>query len=293
MESGKELAAWCRDILRAVENEIRKIIVGMNEIVEGVLVALAAGGHVLLEGVPGLGKTMLVRTLAQALNLKFSRIQFTPDLMPADITGTDVLTETETGQRTFEFRPGPIFAVMATQNPIEQEGTYPLPEAQLDRFFFKLLVPYPSVDELREIVDRTTGAELPQVQPVANREDLLSLQRIVREVPVAPHVRDYALKIVVATHPNSEFAPPEVNRYVRYGASPRAAQTLLLSGKVFALLDGRYNVSRDDIRKAVKPALRHRVILNFEAEADQITPDLLLDRIVEHVERTEREPIVV
>ncbi|MCX7643330.1 MAG: MoxR family ATPase [Armatimonadetes bacterium] len=335
MESGKELAAWCRDVLRAVESEIRKIIVGMNEIVESVLVALAAGGHVLLEGVPGLGKTMLVRTLAQALNLKFSRIQFTPDLMPADITGTDVLTETETGQRTFEFRPGPIFAnivladeinratpktqsalleamqelavtvsgrryildppfwVMATQNPIEQEGTYPLPEAQLDRFFFKLLVPYPSLDELREIVDRTTGAELPKVEPVASREDLLRLQRIVREVPVAPHIRDYALKIVVATHPNSEFAPPEVNRYVRYGASPRAAQTLLLAGKVFALLDGRYNVSRDDIKKAVKPALRHRVILNFEAEADQVTTDLLLDRIVEHVERTEREPITV
>lgn len=335
MENGKELAAWSRDLLRAVESEIRKIIVGMNEIVEGVLVALAAGGHVLLEGVPGLGKTMLVRTLAQALNLKFSRIQFTPDLMPADITGTDVLTETETGQRTFEFRPGPIFAnivladeinratpktqsalleamqelavtvggrryileppfwVMATQNPIEQEGTYPLPEAQLDRFFFKLLVPYPSMDELREIVDRTTGADLPKVESVANREDLLKLQRIVREVPVAPHVRDYALKIVVATHPNSEFAPSEVNRYVRYGASPRAAQTLLLAGKVFALLDGRYNVAKDDIKKAVKPALRHRVILNFEAEADQVTTDSLLDRIVEYVERTEREPIAV
>jgi MoxR-like ATPase len=245
------------------------------------------------------------------------------------------LTETETGQRTFEFRPGPIFAnivladeinratpktqsalleamqelavtvggrryvleppfwVMATQNPIEQEGTYPLPEAQLDRFFFKLLVPYPSMDELREIVDRTTVAELPKVEPVANREDLLKLQRIVREVPVAPHVRDFALKIVVATHPGSEFAPPEVNRYVRYGASPRAAQTLLLAGKVFALLDGRYNVAKDDIKKAIKPALRHRVILNFEAEADQVTPDSLLDRIIEHVERTEREPIAV
>jgi MoxR-like ATPase len=187
----------------------------------------------------------------------------------------------------------PPFWVMATQNPIEQEGTYPLPEAQLDRFFFKLLVPYPSVDELREIVDRTTGAQLPQVEPVASREALLRLQRIVREVPVAPHVRDYALKLVVATHPNSELAPPEVNRYVRYGASPRAAQALLLSGKVFALLDGRYNVSRNDIKKAVKPAMRHRVILNFEAEADQITSDFLLDRIVEHVERREREPLAL
>lgn len=255
--------------------------------------------------------------------------------MPADITGTDVLTETETGQRTFEFRPGPIFAnivladeinratpktqsalleamqelavtvggkryvleppfwVMATQNPIEQEGTYPLPEAQLDRFFFKLLVPYPSMSELREIVDRTTGVELPQVQAVAERKDLLKIQRIVREVPVAPHVRDYALKLVVATHPNSEFASSEVNRYVRYGASPRAAQTLLLAGKVFALLDGRYNVAKDDIRKALKPALRHRVILNFEAEADQITTDKLLDKILEHIERMEREPITV
>ncbi|MFA0759316.1 MAG: hypothetical protein KEFWMYNX_001839 [Candidatus Fervidibacter sp.] len=335
METAKEMAQWCRDVLRAVEGEIRKVIVGMTDIVEGVLVALAAGGHVLLEGVPGLGKTMLVRTLAQALNLKFSRIQFTPDLMPADITGTDVLTETETGERTFVFRPGPIFAnivladeinratpktqsalleamqelavtvggkryvleppfwVMATQNPIEQEGTYPLPEAQLDRFFFKLLVPYPSLDELREIVDRTTGAELPQVTPVATRDDLLRLQRFVREVPVAPPIRDYALKIVVATHPTSELASSEVKRYVRYGASPRAAQTLLLAGKVFALLDGRYNVARDDIKKAIKPALRHRVILNFEAEADQVTTDDLLDRLTEHVERTEREPIPV
>jgi len=335
MENPKELAAWCRDLLRSVERETRKVIVGMSEIVEGLLVALAAGGHLLLEGVPGLGKTMLVRTLAQTLNLKFSRIQFTPDLMPADITGTDVLTETETGERTFVFRQGPIFAnivladeinratpktqsalleamqesavtvggkrylleppfwVMATQNPIEQEGTYPLPEAQLDRFFFKLLVPYPSLEELREIVDRTTGAEIPQVQPVASRDDLLRLQQIVREVPVAPPVRDYALKLVVATHPNSEFAPPEVNRYVRYGASPRAAQTLLLAGKVYALMDGRYNVAREDIKKAIKPAMRHRVILNFEAEADQITPDWLLERVVEHVEQREREPIAV
>jgi MoxR-like ATPase len=187
----------------------------------------------------------------------------------------------------------PPFWVMATQNPIEQEGTYPLPEAQLDRFFFKLLVPYPSLDELREIVDRTTGAELPQVTPVATRDDLLRLQRFVREVPVAPPIRDYALKIVVATHPTSDLASSEVKRYVRYGASPRAAQTLLLAGKVFALLDGRYNVARDDIKKAIKPALRHRVILNFEAEADQVTTDDLLDRIVEHVERTEREPIPV
>ncbi len=335
MESGKELAAWCRDLLRSVETELRKVIVGMNEVVEGVLVALAAGGHVLLEGVPGLGKTMLVRTLAQALNLKFSRIQFTPDLMPADITGTDVLTETGKGERTFVFRSGPIFAnivladeinratpktqsalleamqelavtvggkryvleppfwVMATQNPIEMEGTYPLPEAQVDRFFFKLLVPYPSLSELRDIVDRTTGAELPQASPIASQDDLLKLQRIVREVPIAEPVRDYALKIVLATHPNSQTAPSEVNRYVRYGASPRAGQTLLLAGKVYGLLDGRYNVARDDIKKAVKPALRHRLILNFEAEADQITQDMLLDRIVEHVERKEREPIAV
>ncbi|MCS7254106.1 MAG: MoxR family ATPase [Armatimonadota bacterium] len=335
MVSGKEMATWCRDLLRTVENEIRKVIVGMNEVVEGVLVALAAGGHVLLEGVPGLGKTMLVRTLAQALNLKFSRIQFTPDLMPADITGTDVLTETESGERTFVFRPGPIFAniiladeinratpktqsalleamqefavtvggkryileppfwVMATQNPIEMEGTYPLPEAQVDRFFFKLLVPYPSLSELREIVDRTTGAELPYASPVASKDELLKLQRIVRDVPIAEPVRDYALKIVLATHPHSEMAPPDVNRYVRYGASPRAGQTLLLAGKVYALLDERYNVSREDIKKAVKPALRHRIILNYEAEADQITTDMLLERVVEHVERTEREPIAV
>lgn len=335
MNDGRELATWSRELLSGIETELRKVIVGMEEVVQGVLVALAAGGHVLLEGVPGLGKTMLVRTLSQALNLKYSRLQFTPDLMPADVTGTDVLSENSAGNRSFVFRPGPIFAnivladeinratpktqssmleamqelavtvggkrypleppfwVMATQNPIEMEGTYPLPEAQIDRFFFKLLVPYPSLNDLRQIVDRTTTADMPHADPLSDREAVLRLQRIVREVPVADPVRDYALKLTLATQPGSDFAPPEVNRYLRYGASPRAAQSLLLAGKVFGLLDGRYNVAREDIQKALKPALRHRVIPNFEAEADQIAIDSMLDIVAEHVGKREKEPLQV
>lgn len=335
MNDGRELATWSRELLSGIETELRKVIVGMEEVVQGVLVALAAGGHVLLEGVPGLGKTMLVRTLSQALNLKYSRLQFTPDLMPADVTGTDVLSETSAGNRSFVFRPGPIFAnivladeinratpktqssmleamqelavtvggkrypleppfwVMATQNPIEMEGTYPLPEAQVDRFFFKLLVPYPSLADLRQIVDRTTTADMPHADSLSDREAVLRLQRIVREVPVADPVRDYALKLTLATQPGSDYAPSEVNRYLRYGASPRAAQSLLLAGKVFGLLDGRYNVAREDIQKALKPALRHRVIPNFEAEADQIAIDSVLDIVAEHIRKREKEPLQV
>lgn len=335
MEDGKQLAEWFRATFESIRAQVARVVVGQEEVVENVLVAVCAGGHALLEGVPGLGKTLLVRTLAQTFSLQFSRIQFTPDLMPADITGTNILAESETGARTFVFRPGPVFAnivladeinratpktqsalleamqeqavtvagkrypleppfwVLATQNPIEQEGTYPLPEAQLDRFFFKILVGYPTLDELREIVNRTTGAETPQAESVADKETLLKMQRLVREVPIARPVQDFALKLIVATHPGSEYAPPEVNKYVRYGSSPRGAQTLILASKVYGLLDGRYNVAREDVERALKPALRHRVLLNFEAEADGITPDQLLEIVLAHVKRTETEPIRV
>ena len=335
MENGKQVAEWFRGQFEALRAEIAKVIVGQEEVVENVLVAVAAGGHTLLEGVPGLGKTLLVRTLAQSLNLQFARIQFTPDLMPADVTGTNILAENESGARTFVFRPGPVFTnilladeinratpktqsalleamqeqavtvagkrypieppfwVLATQNPIEQEGTYPLPEAQLDRFFFKILVGYPTLEELREIVNRTTGASVPQASAVADKETLLRMQQVVREVPIAQAVQDFALKIVVATHPGSPYAPTEVNRYVRYGSSPRGAQSLILAAKVYGLLDGRYNVSREDIQRALKPALRHRILLNFEAEADGISSDQVLESVLEHVKRMESEPIRV
>jgi MoxR-like ATPase len=300
-----------------------------------VLIGLAANGHVLLEGQPGLGKTMLVRSLAKALSLDFSRVQFTPDMMPADVTGTNVLAHGDNGGRVFEFRHGPIFAnlvladeinratpktqsalleamqersvtvggkrhqleepflVMATQNPIEQEGTYPLPEAQLDRFFFKLLVPFPSKAELAEIVNRTTGAEEEEPIAVAHREDVLKMRHVVREVPVAENVLDYGLSLVVATHPGGPGSAPASERYVRYGASPRAAQAIVTAGKVMALLSGRYNVSKEDLRQAAKPVLRHRIGLNFEAEADGITPDKLVDEVIAHVESGDRDPIKV
>lgn len=332
---GKELAVWFQEQFSTLKNELGKVIVGQHEVVENALVAVAAGGHALLEGVPGLGKTLLVRALSQTLSLNFSRIQFTPDLMPADVTGTNILSELEGGQRSFSFRPGPVFTnilladeinratpktqsalleamqessvtvagkrhpieppfwVLATQNPIEQEGTYPLPEAQLDRFFFKILVTYPSLEDLREIVDRTTGIETPQPQAVADKETLMKMQRIVREVRVAENVEDYALKLIVATHPGSPYAAADTQRYIRYGSSPRGAQSLILASKVFALLDGRYNVSREDVQRAAKPALRHRILLNFEAEADGIDSDQIIERLMDHVKRAEGEPITV
>jgi MoxR-like ATPase len=302
--------------------QIQKIVVGHDEIVDGVLTCLFAGGHALLEGVPGLGKTLLIRSLAQALHLDFSRIQFTPDLMPADVTGTTIVVETEHG-REFQFRRGPIFAqivladeinratpktqsslleamqeksvtvgsdthqldkpffVMATQNPIEQEGTYPLPEAQLDRFFFKLLVGYSNRDELSEILDRTTTGVDIDVQAVMDGPTILEYQNLVRRVLIAPHVQDYAVRLVLATHPGGELATPIVNQFLRFGASPRAAQALVLAGKVRALLDGRGNVSIDDIRGSVLPAMRHRCLLNFEGEAEGKTTDEILTNIVE------------
>jgi MoxR-like ATPase len=330
-----EDATWFKETFTAIEREVRRVIVGQADIVEGVLIGLASNGHILLEGMPGLGKTLLVRSLSQALSLDFSRIQFTPDMMPADVTGTNVLAHGDTGARAFEFRKGPIFAnivladeinratpktqsalleamqersvtvggrrhqldepflVMATQNPIEQEGTYPLPEAQLDRFFFKLLVKFPSKAELADIVLRTTGTDEDEPEAVAHKEDVLRMRQIVREVPVADVVLDYALNIVMATHPEGEGHSPVATRYVRYGASPRGAQSLITAGKVMALLGGRYNVSKDDLKKAAKPVLRHRIGLNFEAEADGITPDKLLDDVISFVDSMDRDPIKV
>jgi MoxR-like ATPase len=311
----------------ALRDEIGKVIVGQTDIVDGTLGAVFAGGHVLLEGVPGLGKTLLVRTLGEALDLSFNRIQFTPDLMPADILGTNLVMETPSGRREFQFQRGPIFAhlvladeinratpktqsalleamqekqvtaggemrkldepffVMATQNPIDQEGTYPLPEAQLDRFFFKLLVGYPDGAQLTEVLNRTTGTASSEVRKVVARERLLELQALVREVPIASHVKDYAVRLVLATHPKTDTAVPIVSQYLRFGSSPRGAQTLILAGKVRALAEGRFNVSFDDIQASTLPALRHRLILNFEAEAEGVTTDLILNQVLNDVPR--------
>ncbi|HRF58921.1 MAG TPA: MoxR family ATPase [Fimbriimonadaceae bacterium] len=326
-------ATWFQTTFDGIRREIGKAIVGQDDVVEKVLVGLAANGHVLLEGMPGLGKTLLVRTLAQTLGLTFSRIQFTPDLMPADVTGTNVLTHESGGARAFEFRRGPIFAhlvladeinratpktqsamleamqerhvtsggkrfeleepflVMATQNPVEQEGTYPLPEAQLDRFFFKLLVPYPSKADLAGIVERTTGQEGSEPTQVADRDAVLRLRKIAREVPIAQNVLDYGLSIVVGTHPEGEGSTSIAARYARYGSSPRGAQSLVTAGKIAALLAGRFNVSKDDLRQMARPALRHRVLLNFEAEADGVTADKFLDEVVAQVDAADRDPI--
>ena len=304
------------------KSQIQRAVVGHEEIIDGVLTCLFANGHALLEGVPGLGKTLLIRSLAKALHLSFSRIQFTPDLMPADITGTTIVVETEHG-RDFQFRRGPIFAqivladeinratpktqsalleamqehsvtvgsetytldepffVMATQNPIEQEGTYPLPEAQLDRFFLKLEVGYSNRDELAEILDRTTTGVEASLEQVLDGPTILKYQKLVRKVVIAPHIQDYAVRLVLATHPQGQLATPMVNQFLRFGASPRAAQAMVLAGKVAALLDGRANVSIEDIRKVVLPAMRHRCLLNFEGEAEGKTTDEILQNIVE------------
>ncbi len=314
-----------RQAYAKVKNEIGKVIVGHDEIVHGVLTCLFVGGHALLEGVPGLGKTLLVRTLADALTLDFNRIQFTPDLMPADIIGTNVVMEAPDGRRVFEFQRGPIFSqiiladeinratpktqsalleamqehsvtvggvihklkepffVMATQNPIEQEGTYPLPEAQLDRFMFKLVVGYSTREELTVILDRTTRGERPKAEQVIDGETLIRLQNLVREVIIAPHVQDYGIRLALASHPNGPFAVPVTNQYIRWGSSPRGVQTLVLAAKVRALLDGRYNVSFEDLRRVYLPALRHRVLLNFEAQAEGIVTDDVLLKILDAV----------
>ncbi|MEX0886692.1 MAG: MoxR family ATPase [Phycisphaeraceae bacterium] len=324
-----EQAQQFRHDYKAIRGEIGKMIVGHDEIVHGVLTCLFVGGHALLEGVPGLGKTLLIRCLSDALSLHFTRIQFTPDLMPADITGTTIVVEEQnadgTISRQFQFQRGPLFAqivladevnratpktqsamleamqeksitvggtthhmeppffVMATQNPIEQEGTYPLPEAQLDRFLLKLDVGYSTREELHEILNRTTRSESPVIEPVLDREKILRYQTLVRQVLIAPHVQDYAIRCVLATHPDGEHATSLSKQFLRYGASPRAAQALVLSGKVRALLDGRANVSIEDVKAVVRPAMRHRVLLNFEGQAEGMTPDMILNDILDNL----------
>jgi MoxR-like ATPase len=318
-----------RRMFRAIRDELSRVIVGQQGLLDLVIIALLSGGHVLLEGVPGLGKTLLVRTLAQALDLRFSRIQFTPDLMPADILGTNLIVQDESGRRRFEFQSGPVFAqivladeinratpktqsalleamqehavttggetrrlvepffVLATQNPIEMEGTYPLPEAQLDRFLFKLRVPFPELTELEEIIDRTTGPEEPAAGRVADGPAVVGMQALARQVPVAAHVREYAARLVLATHPGSTGAVDSARRFVRYGASPRGAQALILAGKVRALSQGRVNVAVEDLQALALPALRHRLILNFEGEAEGTDPDDVLRAAMQEIEPRE------
>lgn len=321
-----------RETFSALREEIGRVVVGQKETVEGALICLTAGGHALLEGAPGLGKTLLVRSIAEALDCSFSRIQFTPDLMPSDITGTNIITEAA-GAREFQFQPGPVFGnivladeinratpktqsalleamqehavtvggqrrglpspflVLATQNPIEMEGTYPLPEAQLDRFMLKLLVKYPDQEELGDILDRTTTSQEPAISKVASGERVVEMRSTVREVALADHIKDYLLRIVLATHPENELAPEEVRRYVRFGSSPRGAQSLALAARVRALLDGRFNVAAEDVKASAVEALRHRLILNFEAEAERISPDSLVQAAVESAQPREKMPV--
>jgi MoxR-like ATPase len=322
-----EVEAFTKTI-GTLREEVAKVIVGNREIVDGVLTCMLAGSHALLEGVPGLGKTMLVRTLAEALKLQFSRIQFTPDMMPADIIGTTVIEETAGGHKSFSFRKGPIFAnivladevnratpktqsalleamqehrvtvsktsyvldepffVLATQNPLESEGTYPLPEAQLDRFFFKLHVGFPGRQELHGILERTTGVAMPQVQPVLDKDRILQMQHLVREVPIAPHVQDYAVRLLLSTHPTEPNSLDMVKRFVKFGSSPRGAQALLLAAKIRSLFEGRFAASIDDVRTVALPALRHRVLLNFEGEAEGVKTDEVLKEIMKHLPET-------
>lgn len=311
-----------------LREQVSRVIVGHREVIDGVLTCILAGSHALLEGVPGLGKTSLVRAIAASLNLEFTRIQFTPDLMPADVIGTTIIDETADGKRAFEFRKGPLFAnivladeinratpktqsalleamqerrvtvgrtsheiappyfVLATQNPLEMEGTYPLPEAQLDRFFFKLHMPFPTRSELLHIVERTTGDAEPAIQPVLGASELLELQRLVRQVPVADHVKDYSVRLLLGTHPDQPKVISEVAKYVRTGGSPRGVQALTTAAKIFALLNGRFAASIDDVRAAALPALRHRILLNFEGEAEGVKTDTLIRQIIDALPET-------
>ncbi len=315
-----------REIFLKIQQEISKRIVGQKEIIEGVLICLMTGGHALLEGVPGLGKTLLITTLKEVLKLKYDRIQFTPDLMPADVVGTNIVAEDEGGKKYFEFQPGPIFAnlvladeinratpktqsalleamqeksvtvgghpnpldlpffVMATQNPLEMEGTYPLPEAQLDRFFFKLKVEFPTIDELDLVMERTTQREMPTVNKVCDGAQINDFEQTVRDILIAEDVRRYALRIVLGTHPETDDSPELTKKYVRYGSSPRGAQSIILASKVRAILDGRYNVAREDIQAVALPSLRHRIILSYEGEAERINPDEIILHLLEVVD---------
>ena len=332
VESTIEIEKRCSEFRKtfdALRVEVGKVIVGHGDIVDNTLICLFCGGHVLLEGVPGLGKTLLVRTLAAALSLTFRRIQFTPDLMPADIIGTNVVMEDkETLKRSFQFQHGPIFGqiiladeinratpktqsamleamqehtvtaggshfklpepfmVLATQNPIEMEGTYPLPEAQMDRFFFKLIVPYSNRQELSEILNRTTTGLNPQASAVLGAQTIIDAQRLVQRVAIAPHVQDFAVRLVLATHPNGEFAGEMTNRYVRFGSSPRGVQAVVLSAKVRAMLDERYHVSFADLEESYLPGMRHRIMLNFEGQAEGVTTDQLLAKVLEETPKT-------
>ena len=311
-----------RDDFHKLRSEIGKVIVAQDEIVRGALLSLLAGGHVLLEGVPGLGKTLLVRTLAEALDLKFSRIQFTPDLMPADLIGTNVFLEDETGRKQFEFQPGPVFAnivladeinratpktqsalleamqehtvtvagkthhlpepffVLATQNPLEMEGTYPLPEAQLDRFFCKLLVKFPALAEIESILDRTTNIDTPHATSVLDGQRIREMQHLARQIPIADEIRRDAVRLVLATHPEDPLATEMTKRFVRYGSSPRGAQAIILAAKILAIIDHRFHVAREDLRAVAVAVLRHRLILNFEGQADGIATDTVLQDVL-------------
>ncbi len=315
-------------VARSIEAEVARVIVGQNDVVRNVLICILAGRHALLEGVPGLGKTMIIRTMADVLDLEFSRIQFTPDLMPADITGTDILEDTEEGRKERRFQAGPIFAnliladeinratpktqsamleamqemtvtvagqrydlkppffVLATQNPLEMEGTYPLPEAQLDRFLFKVNVEFPSTQELVAIMDRTTGVEVPAAGKVADGKQVIAMGQLALGIPVASHVSDYAARLVIATHPEKPSAPKLVSDYVLYGASPRGAQALIIGAKINALLDGRFNVSFDDIDAVAPAALRHRILLNFEGQAEGVSTDEIIADLVETIRKS-------
>ena len=319
------------DIAQQLEKELTTIVIGQERVVRELLLALFTGGHVLLEGVPGLGKTLLVRTLSEAISLKFARIQFTPDLMPADIVGTTIVSEqsdnnTMGSKRVFSFQPGPIFAnivladeinratpktqsallegmqertvsvgdttrplpkpffVLATQNPLEMEGTYALPEAQLDRFLLKIMVRFPNASDLLQIIDSTVGIQTNQAKQVASGEQLLKLIETAKSVPVATHLKEYAVRLLLATHPEREEAPEKVRSFVRYGASPRGLQAMIMTAKVRALLEGRFNVSQEDIREVALPALRHRLILNFDGLAEGIMPEEVIETVIREAE---------
>jgi MoxR-like ATPase len=319
----EEQAKKFRENCESLEREIAKAIVGHQDVVRQVIVSILGEGHALLEGVPGIGKTLLVRTIAQCINLRFSRIQFTPDLMPADIVGTNIVVEDGQGRKHFEFQKGPIFGnivladeinratpktqsalleamqekavtvsgsrypleepffVLATQNPIEMEGTYPLPEAQVDRFIFKIEVPASKLEELMEVIDRTTGQEPPQPKTVLTGRDIQDMRALAKEVPIASHVKEYAARLVLSTHPDE--GSPIARKYLRYGSSPRGAQSIVRAGKILALMKGRYNVAFSDVKEAAIPSLRHRLILNFEAEAEGMKADTILSKIIAEI----------